>query len=250
MIGFSRRQLLCALGALSLPGLPAAGQGATLRIACIQSDVEAWVARQILAAIYTQAGLTLQAEMTPPVRATVALQAGDVDGELMRPLSYADDHPEFIRVPTPFYRVSVHAYSLPGRKIRIDMPDDLWRYSVGVVRGLAVTRELTSQWPTRQVVSALNHELLCRMLKAGRIDLAVDTRLRMLNMLNHLGMQDTVISPELARFDLFHFLHKRNAEYAQRIDEAIRRMISSGELERQFNAKLRSSVSMRPEQFD
>ncbi len=251
----NRRHALCGLCALPAQALaleqaaPAIPAG-TLRIACIQKDIEAWVARQMLAAIYAQAGLVLLPEMMPPMRASVALVAGDVDGELMRPLSYEAEHPELVRVPTPFYRVSVQAYSLLARKVRIELPDDLKRYDVGSVHGLAVVRELLAKWRPRQNASAVNHEQLCRMLKAGRVDAAVDTRLRMLNMLNFLQIKDTVASPELARFDLFHFLHRRNAEHAARLDETIRRMSNNGELERLFNLNLRLSMKMTPAQFD
>ena len=241
-----RRELL--LYGLGLAALRAEALGDMLRVASIQHDVEAWIALQVLAAIYQRAGLRMEPVMVPPVRASVSIATGDADAELMRPLSYASDHPELLRVPTPFYRVYVHAYWLPGQDITINSTADLHRYSVGIVRGLASARDVAASAPGFTPIYAVNHEQLCRMLRAGHVQVAMDTRLRMQHMLHEQGLDAAHSSPELARFDLYHWLGKRFAADVPRIDAAIR-AFGPAELERMALQGLETAKKMKPGEF-
>jgi polar amino acid transport system substrate-binding protein len=72
---------------------------------------------------------------------------------------------------------------------------------------------------------------LFRMLMAGRIDVAVCSTLAAQSALQSLGGKEVDTSPELARFELHHYLHSRHRELAARLGEVTRRMKDRGELE-------------------
>jgi polar amino acid transport system substrate-binding protein len=70
------------------------------------------------------------------------------------------------------------------------------------------------------------------MLLAGRVDVAVCSTLGARAAMTEVdGGRQLDVSPELARFDLHHYLHERRQALAPRIADAIRRLRDSGELE-------------------
>jgi len=71
------------------------------------------------------------------------------------------------------------------------------------------------------------------------VDVALCTVLAAQTALNSLGGKELEVSPELARFELHHYLHIRRKTLAPRIADVIRRMRDNGELEQltvQFDA--------------
>ena len=107
--------------------------------------------------------------------------------------------------------------------------DDLRQYSLGSIRGMAYVQELTESHPA--LTPTQNPLQLFRMLAAGRLDLALCTTLAAQSAMVVLGLRDLDASPDLARFELHHYLHMRRKDLAPRIADVIRRMRDSGELE-------------------
>ena len=245
-----RELLLLGLGA-QLRTTPAGAAPDTLRVAMVQHDIEGWIALNVLRAAYERAGLRLVPSMLPTLRASIAVATGEADAELMRAQSYGDDHPELVRVPTPFYRVHMHAYWMPGGQVRVSTSEDLRRYRVGIVRGLRASAETVARVPGLQPSYAINHEQLCRMLQAGHIDVAVDTQLRMRQMLSKLGMLSlhaTQESPELASIALYHYVARTCSAQAPRIDAAIR-ALGPAALDRLAAQSTLAALQMKPGAF-
>jgi polar amino acid transport system substrate-binding protein len=87
------------------------------------------------------------------------------------------------------------------------------------------------------------------MLAAGRLDVAISTTLSAQSAMAGLGLKELDASPDLARFDLHHYLHIRHKGVAARIGDVIRRMRDSGELEQltaQYEAAALRDQADRP----
>ncbi len=226
--GPARRRLLgAALLGLALPRDALALE--TLVVTAVNKSGSSAVAARLLAEIYRRAGLGLQIDVLPPARASLASQSDNTDGELIRIASYGQSYPQLLRIDPAYYRVNVRAYSLPARAASVQSRDDLKHYSLGSIRGMAYVQELTESHPALTLTQSPLQ--LFRMLAAGRLDLAVCTTLAAQSAMVGLGLKDLDASPDLARFDLHHYLHMRRKDLAPRIADVIRRMRDSGELE-------------------
>ena len=161
------------------------------------------------------------------------------DGELVRIASYGQSYPQLLRLDPAFYRISVRAYSLPSRSASVQSRDDLKHYSLGSIRGMAYVQDLTENHPSLTLTQ--NPQQLFRMLLAGRLDLALCTTLAAQAAMAAIGtgIKELDASPDLARFELHHYLSMRHKDVAPRLADVIRRMRDSGELEQltqQFEA--------------
>lgn len=222
-----RRRLLAA----ALLGLAASRVQAmdTLTVTAVSKTGGSGVAGRLLTEIYRRAGTGLNIEVMPAARASLASQSDKADGELMRIAGYGQSHPLLVRVDPAFYRIGVRAYWLPTRGASVRSRDDLRHYAVGAIRGMAYAQEMTENHPALTLTP--NVLQLFRMLMAGRIDVAVCSTLAAQSALQSLGGKEVDTSPELARFELHHYLHSRHRELAARLGEVTRRMKDRGELE-------------------
>ena len=223
-----RRLLSTALLALVAPQGRAA-QG-PLAITAVGKSGGSGVAIRLLTEIYRQAGLALQIEVLPASRASMMSLAGQMDGDLIRIQNYGQNYPQLLRVDPAYYRVSVRAYSLIDRFALVRTREDLQHYSVGAIRGMPYANELTENHPALTLTQ--NSIQMFRMLQARRLDLVLSSSIAAQSSINKLRIKDVLESPELARFELHHYLHLRHKDLAPRIAEVIRKMKASGELER------------------
>lgn len=218
-----------ALG-LGLVAGVAHAAGPPLTLAANEKLAVQWVASRMLKAIYAKAGLELQVVALPATRANLETVGGLRDGEVARIAAYGERNPTLLRVPTPYYYIATTAFSLKSRSAAVRSRADLVHYSVGAIRGVTHAQDITEGHPS--VTLTPTAEQLFRMLQSGRFDLALDTRINGEYVVQRGGLRDIEISPDLARHDLFHFLHPRHAARVDAIDAVIRQMRASGELER------------------
>lgn len=238
--GIRRRLLAAVLLGLAVPR---AGAAESLTVTAVGKTGGSGVAARLLADVYRRAGLGLVIEILPAPRASLMTLSDKADGELIRIASYGQTYPQLVRVDPAFYRASVRAYSLPARSASVQTRDDLKHYALGSLRGMAYVHELTENHPALTLTQSPLQ--LFRMLIAGRVDVALCTTLAAQSALNSLGGKEMDISPELARFELHHYLHMRRKELAPRIADAIRKMKYSGELE-QLTQKYEAAAATEP----
>lgn len=232
-----QRRRLALIAAASLFGRHAASQTApALRISGppsenVQGAVEAAVAQRLLNEIYRQSDLGIEIIALPAARSNLDVKSGRIDGELMRTRAYGLRNPDLLRVEPAYYRAAVHAFSLKTRQLQIQGREDLARYSIGALRGVSYVPALVAGHEA--VTLAGTSEQLMRMLEVGRIDMVWNGRLSGRLALARLGLTGAVsISPELERFELFHYLRPDKSAAAVRLSATIQRMRASGELER------------------
>ena len=224
----TRRRLIAAT--LLAGAVPRAGAATAVRIGAVDKYAVSWVAAQLLNDVFRQAGLVLEIIPMPGPRVTKMSLAGELDGDLIRIQTYGQNYPMLIRVEPPFYRISIRAFSMAARNARVTTRDDLQHYSLGAIRGMAYAFDLTENHPALTLTQ--NSEQMFRMLQAGRLDLVLDASVAAKSSIEKLGLKDTVVSPELAGFDLYLYLHVHNRDLVPRISDSIRKLRANGELAR------------------
>ncbi len=239
----TRRRLLLA----ATPGLaPSFAQAAqTLRMSTGERNADCWVASQLLAAIYQEAGLQLMVEPVPLARARLMALNGQVDGEVMRIHAYGDENPQLTRVEPSFFHIGVVACSLAGSKVSVQTLADLAQYRVGATRGIAYVQRLTRDLPS--VTLGQSPEQVLRMLAAGRVDVVLQTTNAAMQAVGMVGIKDPVVSPELATYEVYNYLCSEFKSLAPRIGGATRRLMAHGELAR-LTTKYQAAV--RPEDVE
>lgn len=200
-----------------------------VRLAANERLAEQWVAQRVLSEAYARAGLSLQIEAMPPARANIEAVRGLLDGEVARIYAYGERNPTLIRVKTPIYSLTTVAFSVRDRMVGVKKPEDLSRYSVGALRGVAHSDRITQGHSS--VTFTQTAEQMFRMLRAGRFDVAMDTGINGRYVIGSKGLDDIVASPDLASLELYHYVHSKHASLAERIDSVLQKMQASGELD-------------------
>jgi hypothetical protein len=91
----------------------------------IEGLYEQQVGQLILPVIYKKLGLDITITAMPGKRAMLEAVSGRKDGEIMRIWSYGIEHPETLRVPTPYYQLETVAFYKEGADVDVTSTKDL-----------------------------------------------------------------------------------------------------------------------------
>jgi len=200
-----------------------------LKIAQIEASSNQVLGAKILAEIYQRAGVTLELVPLPGARAILASSTGRLDGEQMRIYKVGDLYPDLIRVPTPYIYFEPTAFSF-RKDIEIKGWSSLKSYHVARVRGIKFAELGLKE--AKKVVVLNNNKVMFNMLKHHRIEVVVSTKFSGLYQINQLELKGVnIFKPPLERHYLYHYLHKKNRHLAPILDDVIKSMRQSGELE-------------------
>lgn len=203
---------------------------ATLHLARLENIPDQAVGAEILKAVYLRLGIPVDFVDMPAKRALIESSQGRVDGEVQRILAVEQEYPTLIPV-----RVSINYIEPAVFSKRLDFQVDGWEsirpYQIGIVRGVGSSERGTKGMPRVEAVSTMDQLML--MLASDRLDVAVNDRFSGLLVCARLHLEKSVrpLSPPLEHIPLYHFLHRRHAELVPRVEEALRQMQASGELE-------------------
>lgn len=209
-----------------LLALPVMGQ--EVQLARNEEAAEQAVAALILAEVYQKAGLTPVIQPLPGARANAMALAGDVDGEVARIAAYATTYPTLIRVEPSYYFLTSTAFAKVGGNVVVRTKDDLKKYRVGVVRGIAHAK--TAIEGVLAVEEVATYQQMYQMLDAGRIDVAVDTGINGVYLTHKMGLTDVKQVADLARLELYNILAPQSRALAPRIAAVLKSLKQRGEL--------------------
>lgn len=209
--------------------LVTSGFAQTIKLARVESAYEQVVAGALITEIYKRLGLTVKVQDQPGERATVSVLNGAIDGEVGRIESYAKRNPTLIKVEPSYYYIDTIVFAKTGSGIRINSIDDLKKYKVGIVRGVAHSRQATAG--ITNISLANNYESLYRMLEIDRVDIILDVGFSGSHLLKKLNITDIEVVGTLApRLELFHILGAGKKDLALKLSSVIIKMKASGEL--------------------
>ncbi len=166
-------------------------------------------------------------QMMPAERCLQDAQAGIADGVVARIEGMEQLYPALVRVPEPtipsrdFVAFSRHHW------FRVDGWESLLPYNLGMVKGWKIFEVNTTG--AKSVVKLDSTRTLFQMLKADRIDLALNARLDGLTAAESLGIDDVrVLEPPLASPRMYMYLHERHRHRVAPITAALNRMKADG----------------------
>lgn len=234
-IGSFRRRLFAAWAAwlVVVLGCGAAPVRAetTVRLARIENIPDQAVGGEILKAVYRRMGIELMLVDMPAKRALIESSQGRVDGEVQRILAVKDEYPTLLPVQVPLNYIEPAAF-VKRQQFRVDGWESLRPYAIGIVRGVGSSERGTQGMP--RVEAATTMDQLMTMLAAERVDVAVNDLFSGLLVNRRLGLDGALrpLSPPLERILLYHFLHESRRDLVPRVEQTMRQMQVSGELER------------------
>jgi len=218
-----------------------------LRLARLEGVPDQWIGGEILRVAYARLGIEVQFVAVPALRSLVESSEGRVDGEVQRVLNVENQYPTLLSVKPSINYIEPSAFVK-----KLDLKVQGWAsiapYSIGIVRGVGSSEAGTKGM--RRVTPLPSMEALMRMLAADRIDVAVNDRLSGMLILRQLGLDSELrpLDPPLQHVPLYHFLHVRHVGLVPRIEEVLRGMSVSGELEQiraQAVKRITEEFSMR-----
>jgi polar amino acid transport system substrate-binding protein len=207
---------------------PAFGAEPTpVRTINLPSTVDSLQARQARFAI-EQAYLAMNIAVTfntrPALRGLIEADAGQLDGEVIRPTTIEATYTNLRRVDVPIY---LNGASVWVRKASGPAPATLQalatRKTVGIVRGIQHAESATKGWAN--VVVANNYPAAMRMLQTGLIDalLGGDGPIRELFVTGQFEMAQ-FNGADIYATPLFHYLHAKHADILPRVQAELARI--------------------------
>ena len=221
---------LAILLALPYTGIGASSnnaEAATIRLVAAANTADTAVSEVILGKAYARLGYRLEVARYPAERALRLADAGRADGDVQRIDGLASHYPNLLQLKPAINYIEGSAFTA-DRAISIEGWESLRPYRIGFIRGIKFA-ELNTVGMDRHPVG--DYQALFKMLIKGRFDLGVSPRLNGLYQLKQLGLEGvTPLDPPLARFDLYHYLHRSHAQLAPKLEAVFREMQASGEL--------------------
>jgi ABC-type amino acid transport substrate-binding protein len=195
-----------------------------------EKATEQAIASSLLIDIYKRAGITAKVQAVPAARANAAALSGEKDGEVGRIQAYATKNPTLVKVEPPYYYITTAVFAKADRGITVASKDDLKKYKVGIVRGVAHTEAATAGLAGVQVAG--DAEQMFQMLDAGRIDIALDAGVNGPYVTKKLGLSGIKQVGEVAKLDLFAILAPGKKDLAPKLSATIKSLKDSGELDK------------------
>ena len=194
--------------------------------------------RRVYEEAFRRLGVPIEVTLMPTLRVTAMVDSGAVDGQFLRVFSYADAHPEQVRVEEPLHQV-VFGLWASNPALNLSRLEDLaaTRWSGIYRRGVEqCQRSMSEVLPGDRVSIVATPELGLRMLLAGRVDFYCELDAAVLNALYLPEFKNvTSIRPLLTYGDpiaLHPYLHRKHAELAGRMAAVLKQMKADGLLER------------------
>lgn len=194
--------------------------------------------RRTFKELYQRLDLPIEIKTMPVARLSVELAAGRLDGELARPLDFADTQPGLVRIAEPIMTIRIGFWSFRPQPMIYSLEQLAEAgLSVSYTRGVVeCERMLQSALPPKLVTSVTTSVMALRMLSHGRNDV-------------HCGIDASVLSdassfelpslPQLIKLfsageeiPLYFYLQRRHAKLGPRIEAELKKMRSEGVLNR------------------
>ncbi len=200
-----------------------------IRLARLSEFPDQLVGSSILQVVYRRLNITVEFVDLPAKRALALSSAGVIDGEVQKIAAVVRDYPTLVQLSSPINYIEPSVFATRLR-FTANGWESIEKYRIGIVRGVGSSEAGTKGMP--HVEAATNLENLVRMLDADRIDVLVTDLFSGRITVKRMGLASRIyaLPPPLERIPVFHYLHERHSELAQRVEIVLREMTASGEL--------------------
>ena len=231
----------CTMGmALCMSSAVVAQPQVSLRLARIENIPDQLVGSEILVAVYRRLNISIEFVDVPAKRSLVESSQGHLDGEVQRVLAVGSEYPSLLPV-RPSINYIEPAVFVKKLDFRVEGWNSIAPYSIGIVRGVGSSERGTQGMSRVEAVPTMDQ--LMGMLASDRLDVAVNDLFSGLLVNKRLHLDATIrpLSPVLEHIPLYHFLYEGHRDLIPRVEQVLREMAASGELERlrqEFTARM------------
>ncbi len=157
----------------------------------------------------------------------------DLDqGVAMRVKGVQRQYPNLIRIPQRVLQVDFVAFTR-GLDVATRGWSSLLPYSVAYIHGWVIFER--NLLPHQASAAVKEPKQLFSMLKKDRVDMVLYERWQGVRQARRLGMKVAVLSPPLARADMYMYIHKKYARLVGPLDRALKAMKADGTYRTIFN---------------
>ncbi len=180
--------------------------------------------------LFNRLNIAFEIQSIPAERALTNVNEGIDDGDVCRVPDLAKVYTNMVRTTEPVMQYNIVVFSR-DKQFRVDGPESLKPYIVGIVTGWKHIERDTAQLRSRIMLDSA--EQLFQMLDQGRVDVAVIERVVGMDMVQKLQISGiNILSPPLLTGDWYLYLHKRHADMIPLIDGELSRMKTDGSFDR------------------
>lgn len=229
--GVTRRRIAAFGSACLLARFGIARAEPALRLSRLENVPDQALGAEILTQVYRRVGMPVEFVDLPAKRSLLESSEGRVDGEVQRILAVQAQYPTLIALQPSFNYIEPSAF-VKDLELRVDGWKSLAPHSIGIVRGVGSSEAGTRGLARVEAVSTMDQ--LMQALAADRYEVAVNDRFSGLLIVQRLGLGKLVraVDPPLEHIPLYHYLHERHRALVPRVEQVLRSMQASGELQR------------------
>ncbi len=184
---------------------------------------------------FRRVGVELRLVKLPAERGLINANAGIEDGDMVRIAGLEKQYPNLIRVPEKLVDWEFTAFSKDG-----SIPSNweaIRRRSVGLIKGWKIYEQQLAG--AERMTTVDDPAQLFRLLELDRIEVALYMRWMGLALIRQQGLKDVrPLEPPLTTREMFIYLHKRHAELAPRLADALRALKRDGFYQRTYREKI------------
>lgn len=185
---------------------------------------------EFLAEIYNRLGFDVTFLQTPGRRALQLSNTGKTDGEVFRIHSVGNIYKNLVRVPTPLISLTNYAFTLHKKYIVNTVYELNSVPRIGIVRGVIWAEKMVKG--RQGVVFADNNMELARKLLKGSVDVALTNGIAMPAEFEKLNSSyELYTGAPINIIYVYHYLHKSHLGLVGDVDNEIKKMIKSNEIE-------------------
>lgn len=185
------------------------------------ADPATEIAEQVLREAYNRLGYELAVHRLPGERTLIYANEGRMDGELYRKLGMDQAYGNLLIVPVPLLTYEIVVFT-HGTNFVVNGWESLRPFTIGHVRGIKIVQENTTGMRTEAVPTMTQ---AFQKMMVGRTDIVVGNRLSGMAVVKTLKLDEVhVLSPPLASFPVYHYLHKKHEELVPRLSSVLRQM--------------------------
>lgn len=172
---------------------------------------------------YKKLGVQVEFVNLPGNRALQESNSGRLDGELMRKAGLSVEYPNLLQIMVPLATTNTVAFALDKN---IDLHKSwasLREHTFSYETGTKIIEQHTQGFSTGH--AELNIKTAFRQMLNKRVELIVIDEQTGLQLVKEMGLEGTVhmLTPPISTIPLYHYLHKKHADLASRLEALLRK---------------------------
>lgn len=172
---------------------------------------------------YKKLGINIEFVNLPGNRALQESNSGRLDGELMRKAGLSNEYPNLMQIPVPLATTNTVAFALDKNIILDKGWASLREHSFSYESGTKIIEQNTQGFATGY--AELNIKAAFRQMLNRHVELIVIDENTGLQLAREMGLENTVhmLTPPISTIPLYHYLHKKHADLANRVEIMMRK---------------------------